>query len=130
MMTATFRRIMGELVNGSRPHWVNLQGRNRHDLAARVEVCCPSCGRKAWTPWGPADRMADWAQRKLLVQDALPGWSKAEREMLQTGYCTPCWERDFAPELDGLVEAGDDDDVPELRDADVLLALEREREAE
>lgn len=62
-----------------------------HDSITLVNCECPHC-EHSYTVVVSTDDYARWKQRKLLVQDAFPYLTAAEREQLITGICPPCWE--------------------------------------
>jgi hypothetical protein len=64
-----------------------------------VGTQCPFCGKKKVICLTEAETQAywDWKDRKLLIQEAFPNMSKAEREMLKTGICEECWGSFLCP---------------------------------
>ena len=54
---------------------------------------CPLCGAIQEIAINHADYEA-W-QAGTLAQEAFPYLTSEQREALQTGICTPCWDRSF-----------------------------------
>lgn len=52
---------------------------------------CSWCGN---TGWMKVDAAAydKWQRREILIQDAFPNLTNAEREQLKTGYHGKCWD--------------------------------------
>jgi len=44
------------------------------------------------------EQVARWERRELLVQDAFPNLTRAEREFLVTGYTQEDWDAMFPPD--------------------------------
>lgn len=53
----------------------------------------------------------EWLEKGLLVQNAMPNTSGADREVLMTGSHVKCWD-------EGMKEPDDDDDVEEGEECD------------
>lgn len=64
---------------------------NRKEVT--IVTTCPFCGRINEVAVNEADYW-DW-QDGALVQDAFPYLSADEREMLISGICPTCWEKDL-----------------------------------
>lgn len=62
-----------------------------------VHVTCVLCGA-AHTVLVPTDGYKKWAQGRAHIQDALPGLSAEERELLMSGICPRCWDKTFGEE--------------------------------
>lgn len=60
-------------------------------------VPCPGCGEQHEIKV-PVLGLQLWRNGEAHIQDALPMLGPDEREMLMTGYCGPCWDRDFKEE--------------------------------
>lgn len=59
-----------------------------------VEVTCVSCNTPH-TVIVPTAGYKRWASGQAHIQDALPGLSAAERELLISGICPVCWDKLF-----------------------------------
>lgn len=58
-----------------------------------LDVICPICSESD-TIKLTDDEYANyqrWLNRELLIQDALPNLSCAQREQIKTGICSKCW---------------------------------------
>ena len=65
-----------------------------------IEVTCVRCKSKH-TILVPTDGYKLWTSGQKHIQDALPGLSADERELLMSGICPICWDKLF----------GDDENV-------------------
>lgn len=65
-----------------------------------IVVTCPICGETDIIELNEEEttNYERWQNRELLIQDALPNRSAAEREQLKTGICGGCWDKMFAEE--------------------------------
>lgn len=63
-------------------------------------VTCPICGETDSIELSEEETInyARWQRRELLIQDALPNRTAAEREQLKTGICGGCWDSLFEEE--------------------------------
>ena len=59
-----------------------------------IEVSCVVCGDKH-TILVPTAGYKMWASGQAKIQDALPGLSADEREMLMSGICPKCFDKAF-----------------------------------
>jgi len=59
-----------------------------------VEVECVSCKTKH-TVIVPTAGYKLWASGQAKIQDALPGLSEDERELLMSNICPVCWDKMF-----------------------------------
>lgn len=59
-----------------------------------VEVSCVSCDAKH-TIIVPIAGYKLWSSGQARIQDALPGLTDDEREMLKTNICPVCWDKIF-----------------------------------
>lgn len=59
-----------------------------------VEVTCVVCGTKH-TILVPTAGYKKWASGQALIQDALPGLSADERELLISNVCPRCFDKAF-----------------------------------
>ena len=55
---------------------------------------CSWCGNTGWMEVPEASYNA-WQSRTMLIQDAFPHLTPAQREQLKTGYHPECWEKMF-----------------------------------
>lgn len=62
-----------------------------------IEVTCISCGSKHIIIV-PTEGYKLWRSGQMHIQDALPGLSADEREMLLSGICPTCWDKLFGGE--------------------------------
>lgn len=60
-----------------------------------VEVKCVSC-KKPHTILVPTAGYKLWASGQAKIQDALPGLSEDERELLMSNICPVCWDKLFS----------------------------------
>lgn len=60
-----------------------------------VEVECVNC-KKKHTIIVPIAGYKLWASGQALIQDALPGLSADERELLVSNICPACWNKLFS----------------------------------
>lgn len=60
-------------------------------------VTCPICGETDSIELTEEeyDNYQKWQRRELLIQEALPNRTAAEREQLKTGICAGCWDSMF-----------------------------------
>ena len=73
-----------------------------------IVTTCPFCGHANEVAVNEADYW-DW-QDGALIQDAFPYLSADEREMLISGICPACWEKDIRGTL------WEDEDEEDLED--------------
>lgn len=59
-----------------------------------VEVECIMCHTKH-TILVPTAGYTKWAKGQAKIQDALPGLSADERELLMSNICPVCWDKAF-----------------------------------
>jgi hypothetical protein len=76
---------------------------NMHVDMSRANVAiitgtCPSC-KKEWKLEVSLAGIKKWGNG-ACIQDALPELTPAERELLMTGICDPCYQKMFPPEED------------------------------
>lgn len=64
-------------------------------LTGIVEVECTVC-RTKHTILVPAGGYWKWAKGHAKIQDALPGLTEDERELLVSGICGQCFDKMFA----------------------------------
>lgn len=69
------------------------------DGKLEVDTTCPLC-QKPHRVSVAATEYWSWMAGIISVQAAFPELSNAEREMLITGTCGPCWDEMFPPEDD------------------------------
>ena len=62
-------------------------------LARRCPVC--GCHHEMEFPKKELDEGIAARAAGALIQNAFPSFSRAEREFLKTGICSPCWEKIF-----------------------------------
>lgn len=62
-----------------------------------MECKCVNCGAITKLEV-PTDHWAAWQHRGAYIQDAFPELSKAERELLISGFCGTCWDVIFPKE--------------------------------
>lgn len=60
-------------------------------------VTCPICGETDAINLNDEETInyERWQRRELLIQDAFPNRTAAEREQLKTGICSACWDSLF-----------------------------------
>ena len=68
-------------------------------MAATIlkEVTCKVCGAKHVIII-PAAGYLKWAKGQAKIQDALPGLTDDERELLMSGICGKCFDKMFSEE--------------------------------
>ena len=59
-----------------------------------VEVECILCHTKH-TILVPTAGYTKWAKGQAKIQDALPGLTESERELLMSNICPACWDKTF-----------------------------------
>ena len=59
-----------------------------------VEVQCVCC-KTPYTILVPTAGYKKWADGRARIQDAMPGLSEDERELLISGTCPHCWDNLF-----------------------------------
>jgi hypothetical protein len=52
---------------------------------------CPLCGKRQELVID-ANAYIRWRDGRVLIQQAFPGLTAGERELIQTGTCQPCWD--------------------------------------
>lgn len=80
-----------------KPHILSIRGVGVTEEELTLVVRCPRHGGTMYLTV-PADGLRRWAEGDM-IQHALPGLSRDQREQLMTGYCGPCWDRDFREPL-------------------------------
>ena len=66
------------------------------DGTLTIEGTCPITG-KDWSLVAPTTPYEKWINRDLLIQEAFPGFTPAQREMLMTGITAEGWAQMFGP---------------------------------
>lgn len=64
-----------------------------------VKTLCPIC-RKMLSVEVPEKGYLAWRRGELLIQDAMPELTEAERELLLSGICADCWDKVLGEELE------------------------------
>jgi hypothetical protein len=68
------------------------------DEVAIITRQCPFCKKDHSVPV-PKAAYLKWQKGELLIQNAFPDLNADEREILQSGTCTKCWDAMFPEEF-------------------------------
>lgn len=66
----------------------------RIKIPCNVKVVCPLCGRESSVIVDHNDYI-DWIKRRGPVQKLFPYLSADKRELLISGTCSECWDKEF-----------------------------------
>ena len=66
-------------------------------------IPCVQCGQE-FTVYVSSQDMRDWLAGSGYIQDLMPYLSPAERELLISGTCGPCFDSMFSLDMDDDIE--------------------------
>lgn len=73
----------------------------------QLDLSCRWCKEKFPVFTVTYNEYSAWAELGRRIQDAMPGLTPDQREMLISGTCPKCWDNMFGKEMDEEIEIDD-----------------------